>query len=82
MIGWAVKYVELSRLMYQSQYVFDISTPNLDTRKVLAAIKDMDENLTSNKKILSDRLKAVQQSCTCFSVMLQAMKKFDKEASF
>ena len=66
LLGWAVKYLELAQLMYQSQYIFDITAPNIDVREIFYAIRDMDENLDLNKRILRERLAQVQRHSTCF----------------
>ena len=66
LLGWAVKYRELAQLMYQSQYIFDISAPNLDMRQIFSAVRDMDNNLELNRKILRERLAQVRKNCTCF----------------
>lgn len=52
LMGWAVKYKELAQLMYQSQYVFDLAAPPVDVRKIFSAIRDIEDNLEPNKKIL------------------------------
>ena len=77
LMGWAVKYQELAKLMYQSQYIFDLSAPEIDMRKIFSAIRDMENNLDLNKKILKERLTQVQQGCSCFS---DALKILDKVA--
>lgn len=77
LMGWAVKYQELAQLMNQSQYIFDITAPNLDVREIFSAINDMDNNLALNKKILSENLQKVQQNFTCFD---EAKKILDKIA--
>lgn len=66
LLGWAVKYLELAQLMYQSQYIFDITAPDIDVRNIFRAIRDMEENLDLNKKILRERLAQVQSCSTCF----------------
>lgn len=69
MLGWAVKYRELAQLMYQTQYVFDVAAPNVDTREIFSAIRDLSDNLASNKKILRERLAQVQRGSSCFSAV-------------
>ena len=69
MLGWAVKYRELAQLMYQSQYVFDIAAPNVDMREIFSAIRDLSDNLASNKKILRERLAQIQRGSSCFSAV-------------
>ena len=75
LMGWAVKYKELARLMYQSQYIFDLSAPEIDMRKIFYAIRDMENNLDLNKKILSERLAQVQKGCSCFSAATEILDK-------
>ncbi|MBR2519641.1 MAG: polysaccharide pyruvyl transferase family protein [Selenomonadaceae bacterium] len=66
LFGWAVKYRELAQLMYQSQYIFDITAPNVDIREIFSAIRDMADNVKLNKKILRERLAQVQRRSSCF----------------
>ncbi len=75
LMGWAVKYKELAQLMYQSQYIFDLAAPELDMRAIFSAIRDMENNLDLNKKILRERLLQVQQGCTCFSSAQEILDK-------
>ena len=75
LMGWAVKYKELAQLMYQSQYIFDLAATNLDTRKILAAIRDMENNLALNKKIIRERLAQVQAGSSCFSAVTEILDK-------
>ena len=75
LMGWAVKYRELAQLMYQSRYVFDLGAPNLDMRAIFSAIRDMEENLASNKKILRERLAQVQVGGTCFDAATKILEK-------
>lgn len=75
LMGWAVKYRELAQLMYQSRYVFDLAAPGLDMRAIFSAIRDMEENLASNKKILRERLAQVQASGTCFETAIKILDK-------
>lgn len=75
LFGWAVKYRELAQLMYQQQYIFDVTAPNFDTRKILSAIRDMENNVEFNRKILRERLAKVQESCTCFDEAIKILRR-------
>lgn len=75
LMGWAVKYRELAQLMYQSRYIFDLSAPDLDVRKIFSAIRDMEDNLTFNKKILRERLAQVQADAACFDAVTKILDK-------
>ena len=75
LLGWAIKYRELAQLMYQNQYIFDITTPNFEIKQVLEAIRDMKINLKFNKNILKERLSQIQAMNTCFSEVLQIINK-------
>ncbi len=75
LMGWAVKYKELAQLMYQSQYVFDLAAPSVDVRKIFSAIRDMEDNLEPNKKILRERLAQVQEGGSCFSAVTEILDK-------
>ena len=74
-MGWAVKYKELARLMYQSQYIFDISNPKINTQEILRGIRDMENNLDLNKKILRERLSQVQNNSPCFNAVREVLDK-------
>lgn len=75
LMGWAVKYKELAQLMYQSQYVFDLAASSVDVRKIFSAIRDMEDNLALNKKILRERLAQVQEGGSCFSAVTKILDK-------
>lgn len=75
LMGWAVKYRELAQLMYQSKYVFDLSSSELNTSEIFSAIRDMDANLELNKKILRGRLEQLERNSTCFSAMTDILDK-------
>ena len=61
--------------MYQSQYVFDLAAPSVDVRKIFSAIRDMEDNLEPNKKILRERLAQVQEGGSCFSAVTEILDK-------
>ena len=75
LMGWAVKYRELAQLMYQSQYIFDLAAPALDMQAIFAAIRDMENNLALNKKILRERLDKVQADSSCFDAVTEILDK-------
>ena len=75
LMGWAVKYKELAQLMYQSQYVFDLAASSVDVRKIFTAIRDMEDNLSLNKKTLRERLAQVQEGGSCFSAVTEILDK-------
>lgn len=77
LMGWAVKYRELAQLMYQSRYIFDLAAPDLDVREIFAAIRDMEDNLELNKKILRERLSQVQAGASCFDAAIKILDKVD-----
>lgn len=73
-LGWAVKYHELSEVMGQMAYVFDITEPGVDPNKIIAAINDMDEHLQENKTIIKERLSRLRSKSNCFEVMLKGIR--------
>lgn len=75
LMGWAVKYQELADLMNQSQYIFDITDPNVNVRAIFSAINDMNNNLALNKNILRENLKQVQQNFSCFDEVIEILNK-------
>lgn len=78
LFGWAVKYLELAQMMYQSQYIFDVTAPNFDVREIFSAVRDMDENLDLNKRILRERLAQVQRCGTCFDDAIKFLRGKEK----
>ena len=79
LLGWAIKYRELAQLMYQTQYIFDITTSDFDVKKIFEAIGDMEKNLDRNKKILAERLTQVKKIDTCFKDMLKIIGELNDE---
>ncbi|MBE6075405.1 MAG: polysaccharide pyruvyl transferase family protein [Selenomonas ruminantium] len=73
-LGWAIKYKELSKIMGQELYVFDVTNRNIEADKIVHALDDMDENLLKNKDIIRERLAQVQSKSTCFNVMLKGIE--------
>ena len=83
LMGWAIKYNELAKLMYQSQYLIDLAAPEVNLKEIFAALSDMDTNLALNKKILQRRLAQVQAGSSCFTEALEILKEAAaKEAAF
>ena len=81
LLGWAVKYRELAQLMYQSQYIFDITAPKIDVRNIFASIRDMENNLKLNKEILRQRLEQVQMRSICFDSAIKILSRAEEKAS-
>ncbi len=78
LLGWAVKYRELAQLMYQPQYIFDITAPNFDVREIFSAVRDMNDNRDFNKRILRERLAQVQKCGTCFDDAIKFLRGKEK----
>lgn len=78
LLGWAVKYRELAQLMYQPQYIFDITAPNFDVREIFSAVRDMNDNRDFNKRLLRERLAQVQKCGTCFDDAIKFLRGKEK----
>ena len=72
-LGWAVKYQELAELIFQTKYIFDITKKNCDVYQIFDAIRDMNQNLETNRKIILNRVEQIRNYSNCFDVMNQAI---------
>ena len=67
-LGWAVKYKELTQLMGQINYSFDI-TENIRNKDVLEAIEKMENSYLIEKEIIERKLEQIQEN-NCFEILL------------
>lgn len=63
-IGWAEKYLEISKLMNQEKYYYDIRD-DINVDALINSVMDMDENTENNRRIISENLLKVQNN-NCF----------------
>ncbi len=64
-IGWAVKYAELTDNLGQKAYMFDART-ELDNQSILSKLDELIENLNTEKNTIKSRLEIIQQN-SCFN---------------
>ena len=64
-IGWAVKYAELTDNLGQKAYMFDART-ELDNQSILLKLDELIENLNTEKNTIKSRLEIIQQN-SCFN---------------
>ena len=67
-LGWAIKYVELAKIMNQEMFVFDISSDKIKQSMILKAVEKMSKNTSEEKKKIENSLSVIQ-SDSCFSVL-------------
>ena len=70
LLGWATKYTELSQLLDQGEYCFDLTKVQVNTDKIIKAVEKMCCRYEDDAKIIKERLKAIQQD-NCFDKALQ-----------
>lgn len=66
-LGWAIKYNELTQLMDQVGYSFNI-TEDIKINDVLESIEKMENNFEVEKKRIKKRIQQIQQN-NCFDVI-------------
>ena len=74
-LGWAVKYQELAEQIFQTKYIFDITKPDCDIEKIFDSIRDMENNLELNRRMILDRVGQIRKYSTCFEVMNDTIEK-------
>lgn len=68
-LGWAIKYKELSKAVGQEQYCFDLTnTDDTLVKDVIAGISRINERIDKEKEIINDHLKLIQRN-NCFDVI-------------
>lgn len=67
-LGWAVKYTELADRVGQSQYVFDITNPNIDLNKMKNVIQKMLHGWSDESEIIKSNVKQIQSN-SCFDFL-------------
>jgi len=64
-LGWEIKYTELTALMSQEKFCFDITDENLKTDNIISAVKYLDKNFGSEKNIIKNKLVEIRRN-NCF----------------
>lgn len=67
-LGWAVKYKEMAKLLNQERYIFDVLAKDCDDQVILNAVEDMLVNVGEERKVIRNRLATVQKN-NCFEVL-------------
>lgn len=74
-LGWAVKYQELTRLLGQEKYAFDITKATEDDiTPMLERLGNLCENHAAEAKLISEKLAAVRRE-TCFAKCWEVMDR-------
>lgn len=60
-IGWAIKYKELSDFFNQKQYCFDIRK-EIEIKKILEKTNSLDKNYIDEKKTIKDKMKDIKEN--------------------
>lgn len=69
-LGWAVKYRELTELLNQSEYIFDITADSCSIENILFAIKKMMHNMDKESRIIKENMELIQ-SYNCFECLTE-----------
>lgn len=74
-LGWAIKYQELTKLLGQEEYAFDITKANEeDIDTMLEKLEQLTENYADETKLISEKLELVRQK-NCFDLCWEVMDK-------
>lgn len=68
LLGWAVKYKELSSKLGQEGYSFDITSDSFDEQEVMRAVNKLDENYKMESNNIKLKLEDIQKS-NCFNIL-------------
>lgn len=71
-VGWAVKYKELTELFHQSHYMLQANDQD-DVGKMLAIIKQMEKSYAHEKEVIQNSLKQCQKD-NCFDCFRKDIK--------
>ena len=74
LLGWAVKYKELSELLEQSQYSFDITDASLTTDMVIDAVGRLCINYREEADLIGKKLIQIQKD-NCFDKVFDWLDK-------
>ncbi|MCD7819638.1 MAG: polysaccharide pyruvyl transferase family protein [Lachnospiraceae bacterium] len=67
-LGWAVKYKELTESVSQNQYMFDIVDGMIEDFKVKEMVDNMLTNYSEESQIIRGRVEEIQKD-NCFEVL-------------
>ena len=74
-LGWAIKYQELTKLLGQEKYAFDITKANEeDMAAMLEKLDCLTENHAAEAKLINEKLSAVREK-SCFDLCWEVMDK-------
>ena len=67
-LGWAVKYRELAKLLGQEKYMFNVLSNDCDVQAILDSVEYMLANIQEEKKQIHNRLDNIQTN-NCFKLL-------------
>ena len=67
-LGWAVKYLELAKILGQEKYIYNITSKDFDEGSLFKAIQDIMDNYLNEKIIILEKLTSIQQK-NCFDIL-------------
>ncbi len=73
-LGWAVKYRELTALVGQSRYIYDITAPDCDVQGMKAALSHMLEHIEEEQQTIEECVQKIQAD-NCFSCISEWVKE-------
>lgn len=81
-LGWAIKYQELTKLLGQDKYAFDVTKAGEDNMGVmLEKLKCLLENYSEDAKIISEKLALVRKE-SCFDKCWEVMDKIKEDVRY
>lgn len=83
-LGWAVKYDDLSKHVLQQKYVYDI-TSDFDKNQIIESLSILSRNFETEKNVIRDEVSKIQSfSCfsRCWEIMDSIINRDDSEVFF
>lgn len=74
LLGWAIKYDELAKLLGQTRYSFDITDKKMQIDDIECAVKYMMEYFDSEKKNIEEKLCSIQND-NCFDIISEGFSR-------
>lgn len=71
-LGWAVKYQDLAKMVEQNDYIFDITNKEVQAHTIVRAVCAMNANLTLEKEKIRERVQKIQQD-NCFREVFELL---------
>lgn len=77
-LGWAVKYQELSEHFAQQNYVFDITGNNFNLDALIHAVEEMDKSYMMQRQVIDNELDKIMEN-TCFKKCWEILDEIETQ---